>query len=237
MSFITKLICAILLALAAYSTQASIVIDYDASVLPNNHTPPFEFVQFSGTTATINNNQLKLTTAPVRGIWFGYRPSANLPWSLGSNANGNYLSLTMKLSDQATDWSMYILDDTSNAGFSFDHDRVQFSSADQSFDIQMDLTDDFHQFDIELINGKVSFRIDNQVFAYQHNAHSSGSASPIMLVGDGSGSTPTGTGSMTIDHFTYNGESNNTIPAIPEPGTIMILALTSACLLRRNYQA
>lgn len=238
MTFLNKLLVIVCVVLAtSISTQAEIVVDYDGSVAPTANDPVLSFVVFGGTTWSTANNQLTLTTAPIRGIWFGYGNNIggvnDAGFTISPNSAGSYLSLHAKLSDLATDWSMYIHDGTTTAGFSFQHDRVTFGSADESFEVLMDLTDDFHHFEILLKDELVNFRIDGVSYGTGDNAVLS-AANQILLIGDGSGSTPTGSGSMTIDHFIYNNEVS---AIIPEPTTAALLLMGSLALVGRRSRA
>lgn len=238
MKFVRKsalMLCCVLM--LSHSALGTMVVDYDGSVAPSANDPVMSFVVFGGTTWSTANNLLTLTTAHVRGIWFGYgNHLANVNdagFAISPNPSGSHLSLRAKLSDLATDWSMYIHDGTSTAGFLFQHDRVTFGSADESFEVLMDTTDDFHHFEILLKDELVNFRIDGVSYGTGDNAVLS-TANQILLIGDGSGSTPTGSGSMMIDHFIYNNEVG---AIIPEPTTATLLLMGSLVLAGRRSRA
>lgn len=238
MTILSKLLVIVCVVLAtSVSTPATIVVDYDGSVAPNANNPALSFVVFGGTTFSTDGNALTLTTTVRQGIWFGY--GNNIPgvnpagFSISPNTSGSYLSLHTKFSDQASEWSMYIYDGVSSAFFDFNHDSFRYVSADEDQEIFMDLTDDFHHFELELKDGLVNYRVDGVTYAFGHNALAS-NAAPLIVVGDGSGSSISGTGSMIIDNFIYNDEAGN---IIPEPTTAALLLMGSLALVGRRSHA
>ena len=206
-----------------------VLINYDASVLPDSSTManPFSSVVWSGTSYALNSGQLTLTTAPVAGIYFGNGNALGHPtnWSVADSTTGNYLKLTTKLNPGATGWSAYLQDGTSFVMFSFNHSGFSYAtSLGGSYnDVTntLDMTSAFHTFEFLLKDGNVTYRLDNSQVLYDGPAYSSSGAA-LMVIGDGSGSTPTGAGSMVVDQVTYQ-----TAPAfsIPEPATIGLLGL------------
>jgi hypothetical protein len=202
-------------------------VSYDGTTSPAD--VGLEFIVFGGTTWNNAGGSLNLTTAPVRGIWFGAR-SGNA-FAPESSANGNYLRLDVRMGAGAEDWSAYLFDGTHGASFGFDHDGFTYSTAAGGGGVAMDLTADFVTFEFLLLDGRVSYRVNGQVIANRVAAGASTNAR-IMLIGDGSGSTPTGTGSMSIDNVTYTGTPD--FDAIPTPGVAGVLAMTGVLTARRR---
>jgi hypothetical protein len=199
-----------LLGLIASTSASALIIDFDGSHVPTLGADNLRTTIFSGTSMTSDGNVLSLTTANSRGVWFGQAPSVDAGWDFGTSS---YLRLTMRLDNAASsDWSMYMYD---QAGY---FSGLTFNPAggynDASFPVQQgftyhvegashfqaaDLTADFHTFEILLSGGLSSFRFDGQYLGTGTAQQTS--ASQILVVGDGSGSTQTGEGRMLIDAF------------------------------------
>lgn len=213
----------------ANPAYAGLLIDYDASVLPDSNTManPFSSIVFSGTSYALNSGQLTLTTAPLAGIFFGNGNAIGHPtnWSVADSATGNYLKVVTKLNPGATDWSAYLQDGASFVLFSFNHSEFSYAtSLGGSYNEvtnTLDMTSAFHTFEFLLKDGNVTYRLDESQVLYDGPAYSSSGAA-LMVIGDGSGSTPTGTGSMVIDHVTYQTDPPF---AIPEPSTMGLIGI------------
>lgn len=208
---IPALLCAAGLAPAAQ-------ISFDGSSVPSS---PFTVVIFGGTSMNATGGELTLTTAPVQGVWFGFSGSA-ADANLGSSAEGNYVGIRAKLAPDADDWSMYLYDGTSYASFLFQSDAYEYSYAGpvgpMTSILPIDLTT-FHDFEFWLQDGIVSYAVDG-VLQYSGPAGSA-AASKILVIGDGSGSTPTGTLSMTFDGATvFTGADYSLAPSIPDPAPV-----------------
>ncbi|MDZ8118259.1 hypothetical protein [Pontiella agarivorans] len=226
--------------LAAGQSMGGLLIDYDASDLPDSNTlaNPFSSIVFAGTGYSLNGGELTLTTAPSAGIWFGNGNSIGHPtnWSLADSASGNYLKVRTKLAPGATSWSAYLADGSSYAGFTFNHSTVSYATdlAGSYNDVTnaLDMTSDFHTFEFLLKDGNVTYRLDESIVLYHGAAYASSEGS-FMVIGDGSGPTPTGTGSMIIDQVTY--EAGPTF-SIPEPSTLgLVGCFGSAVFLIRRF--
>ncbi len=213
------------------AVAAPFTVDYDGSVAPNQNNPAFEFVVFSGTSWNTTGGSLNMTTASRAGIWFGSREVNNHPWLPADNSVGNYVSVDIKMGAGATEWSTYINDGTHFAGFGFNHDSFTFSTADGSFTVVTDLTTRFHTFEFLLLDGKVSYRFDGQLI-FDRVAAGGTDGGKILLIGDGSGSTPTGTGSMSVDSATFISAPD--FDAIPTPGAAATLTLAGLLATRRR---
>lgn len=219
-------------------TMAGLVINYDASVLPDSNTltNPFSSIVFSGTGYSQNGGELTLTTAPYAGIWFGNGNSIGHPtnWTLEDSTTGNYLKIRTKLSAGASTWSSYLTDGSTYAGFTFNHSTFSYYTDGVDVTNSLDMTSDFHTFEFLLKDGTVTYRLDESIVLYHGDAYSTSQAA-LMVIGDGSGSTPTGSGSMIIDQVKYEGDPAF---AIPEPATIGLFGLfgSGIFLTRRIFR-
>ena len=219
--------CAAVLAGVFGVAQAGFTVEFDGSGSPADQG--FDFIVFGDTTWNNDGGSLNLTTAPVRGIWMGaFQNSPLLP---PDNVEGSYLKLDVKFSADAVEWSTYINDGTHSANLSFDADGFRYNIAGQSIRVDTDLTDEFSTFEILLKGGRVSYVFDGQVLANRALAGEFATAK-IMLIGDGSGTTPTGTGSMSIDNVTWIGGPD--FDAIPTPGVLGSLAFAGVLAGRRK---
>lgn len=233
---------AAVVALTLSSAAASAaIIDYDASVRPNQnpYAPLLTTIVFSGTGWSSDGNVLTINTAAIRGIWFGWADYVNdtPAWTPASNATGNYTKLVTRFSSNATEWSNYLHDGTRGAALLF---SVRQEGATEWVDVKVSGRTNspvfsvnnatFHTYEFWLKNDTVTYAIDGQV-VYTTEAFLT--SSRIWLVGDGSGSTPGGTGSMYIDHAIYDSPG----PAIPVPepaSALLLLAATPLLMLRRR---
>jgi|GEM_PF-5632837 len=206
-----------------------------ASSLPFENTPDWSDVVFSGTSMTVNAGVATLTTAHTRGVWFGHSPSANTPaWTIGPNASGNLLSLTTAFSSGADDWIAYFYDgqrggylhfnptncnpSISNCYNSNGTPGVKLHFNGSSSFIALDTTQ-FRSYEILVRGTSVVYRIDGQRVAGE--ALLAGGTN-FMLVGDDSGSSPSGTGSMLISAVSFDRATEvSDLPSltggVPEP--------------------
>ena len=232
---LTLSLTAILPLLFSASIQAAI-ISYDGDETPDSATygPDFTTIVFGGTSWSSDGDVLTMTTAPSRGIWFGYWGGADTPstWSPSNNAVGNQLDGRLALDVGATEWSMYIHDaDGHFASFGINNGSVTMSNGNQSSTLALD-TSQFHDYTIHLRNGVASFGIDGLL-----KAQLTGGAvySPsIVLVGDGSGSTPTGVGSFFVDSFSIDTNPGAHTLVASEPALSIVAALVGMVLSRRR---
>lgn len=206
--------------------------------LPYNNSPDWTVTVFGGTSMDAGATQTTLSTGPGVGVWFGWGVwYGDTPgWTPGDSASGNRLSLSLSLSAGATDWSAYFYDNQHYAAWQFNpthcsdncyglpaQQGVQYFYANASAPgtlltgfVPLNLTQQ-HTFEFLLKNGHVSYAIDGQV-VYDGAAYRSGSiGAPLLVIGDGSASTLTGEGAMTL----YSTQLD-TAP-VPEPSSALLL--------------
>ena len=238
-----RLVSRIAVALAAFaaagSAQAIVV-----NSLPYEGTPDWIDYKFDGNWSVGPNGESQLNTASG-GIWFGngnYNDGSVPSWSMGNATSGNKIDLTMRLTSGSRDWGFYMGDGLYGAGFVFNptygcngnaqdcyfaayNVGVGFSFADpdnpgQSIDhfIALDLTVN-HTFGILLKDGLLAYRVDGEVF--KGNALG---GSSILVIGDGSGSTRTGLGSMLVSAVRIDtAPTQSVVLGVPEPASWAML--------------
>jgi hypothetical protein len=175
-------------------------------------------------------DQLTMETG-TGGVWFGsYGP--------GSSASGNAVSITARFAEGSRDWSTYLADGSYFAGMLFgptgcdgnaqdcygapftEGVSLSFANAlnsnvtnDRFIDLDMQVE---HQFGFLMKNGLVSYFIDGA--SYSGYAQSGGYN--ILVIGDGSGSTRTGFGAMTLSAARFDtAPEGEVILGVPEPTT------------------
>ncbi|MDP1532838.1 MAG: PEP-CTERM sorting domain-containing protein [Rubrivivax sp.] len=228
---------------------------------PATNSPEWTVIVFSDTQMTVAGGVSTLTTANSRGVWFGNGSAYGdtPPWSIGSNTSGNYLSMTASFSG-ARDWSAYLYDRTHfaainfaptacngnigscyaatpYAGVSVAHAMPGNPSTYAETLVPLNLNTS-HTFEWLLKDGVVSYRIDGQV-AYSGAAWAVVPGASwianggFLLIGDSSGPTLTGTGSMHISALSFD-----TAPAamtlVPEPATAWLWAAGLLALVARR---
>jgi hypothetical protein len=228
-------------AAAAFMLASPAVAAVVANSLPFENTPDWSDVVFSGTSMTVNAGVSTLTTANQRGVWFGRSPSANTPaWTIGSNGSGNLLSLTTAFSSGADDWAAYFYDgqrggfllfnptncnaSTSNCYNSNGTPGVKLHFNGSTSFIPLDTTQ-FRTYEILVRGTSVVYRIDGQRVAGE--ALLAGGTN-FLLVGDDSGSSSSGTGSMRISAVSFDRATEvtdlpNLTGGVPEPASWAML--------------
>lgn len=202
-------------------------------------------VAFAGTSLFRNGTQTQtlLTTANVRGVYFGNMTGTlDSPpnWLVGNTTQGNQLRLDLSFSTVAADWYAYVRDGSHIAQFAFRPTgcspgmstatgcygvigQLGFSYlvpsaanpavAENRF-VALDMSER-HSFEWLLKAGQVSYAVDGQLLYSGPALATSGGSG--LLIGDSSGSSYSGVGSMTV-----HGVRVDTAPAamslVPEPG-------------------
>ena len=256
----TSLACALV---ASIGAQAAVV----ENSLPFTNSTDWTTITFAGTAMELNpgGTSSTLGTAFNRGVWFGYYPavdSTDVPaWTPGNSSQGNYLSLEASFSTGAADWSAYLYDRTSYAFMAFNpttgcdsnvrscygepaesgvrvyHANGNDATTYASTFVNMDLKQR-HSFEFLLKNGQVAYRVDGQVI-YAGMAYAIPINSPLLIIGDGSGSSLSGEGTMTIYSVAFdNAPLASTLAPVPEPQTwAMLLGGLLALGAARRRQA
>ena len=238
---------------------AATVVD----TLPYQGTPGWTDIVFGGTTMTTNGTTSTLATTNFQGVWFGWGAwYGDQPgWTPGTSAAGNYLSLTAAFSPNAADWSAYFYDQSHAVSMLFAptpcppadncynyapatgvniyfRDPLNSGGAVSQFvSLDPSLT---HTYEFLLKGGAVSYRIDGT--AYTGLAQEVSLGAPLLVIGDGSGSSPSGVGSMKISGVqfdnAYSANQLSSIAAVPEPATWAMMlggfGLAGASLRRRR---
>jgi PEP-CTERM motif len=247
---------AVVVAATVTASAANAVVVADS--LPYDGTPAWSDIVFAGTSMVVSGGESILTTGNNRGVWFGWQSGSNTPsWTIANNADGNYLSLTAKFSSGADDWSAYMHDGTRSAAMIFNETPCDSSSqncynfngtpgvslyfagptpgtSSRTF-IALDTTQYF-TYEWLLLGSTVTYRVNGA--SYSGTALAGGSK--LMVIGDGSGSSLSGTGRMTVSGVTFDrAPAMTSLPSlVPEPGSwAMLIAgfgMIGAAMRRRN---
>lgn len=221
--------------LAGISAVHGAVMRFDGDRTPDSssYASTWTTVVFGGTGWSSDGDLLTLTTATQRGIWFGWAAYVNdtPAWSLSSNTVGNLVSMRAKLKPSSGEWSMYVRDpDGYHTGISLADSNTllwSYDDAEGSHESTITLnTTEFHSYGLLLKEGLASLFIDGQVRGQAYVTPTAGP--PIVLFGDGSGSSPTGFGSLVIDYAQVD------LAPIPEPSTGLLWGLSALALRRRR---
>lgn len=228
-----------------------------AAVVASSLPPSADWTVSNAGAMSASPGSTTLTTAGYSGVWFGWGPASlygyNPAWTPGDSAQGNYLSMTASFSANAEDWNTYLYDRSHFVGLAFAPTVGGFYgsgaqsgvtltfAAGSQFVALADLTAP-HTFEFLLKNGQVSYRIDGT--AYTGAALAADPGFKLLVIGDGSGSTPTGVGSMTVSGLAFDNAPTADLllttatGGVPEPAAwaLMILGfgLSGATLRRRR---
>lgn len=226
-------------------------VDFSAPLGISN-TAPWTRVRFSETSFAVNDGVLTMTTGPNRGTWFGNGTAIghHPGWSFSTSAVGTYIDISLKLGADSEDWSLYFHDASGYEGalgfnpagsynapiqFGVSYFFAGAGNIGTTNFVTMDLSDDFHRFEILLKDGMVSYAIDGEL-AFSGAAFLS-TTQQLLVIGDGSGSTPTGLGSMQVERVHIDTAPEITsLAAVPVPGALPLLgsALAFGGLWRRR---
>lgn len=213
---------------------------------------PWTRVRFTETSFAVSGGVLNMATSPSRGLWFGNGTAIghNPGWVFGSSSVGTYIDISMKLGANSEDWSLYFHDGSGYAGaltfnpagaynlptnFGVSYLHAEPGNVAANGFLPMDLSDGFHRMEVLLKNGMVSYAIDG-VLAYSGQAFLSGTQQ-LLVIGDGSGPTQTGVGSMQVDRVHIDTAPQiSTLTSVPVPGALPLLgsALAAAAFMRRR---
>lgn len=258
---IGKTMAAIGVAAALLSAQAASALV--VSSLPYQGTPDWTDIVFSETSMTLGAGRSDLSTNQYRGVWFGWGAwYGDQPgWTPGSNAVGNYLSLSLSFSAGAADWNAYFYDRTAEFAMQFNPTvscpggncygqpvtpgvMLYFGNptpggALLSTFVALDTTQ-VHRYEALMRGTMLTYRIDG--IAYSGLAIAQGLAEPLLVIGDGSGSSPTGVGQMTVHGVQFDtAPSFSALPGVPEPQSWALLlagfGLAGAALRRQRTLA
>lgn len=229
--------------------------DYAGDATPNTGTYGNWFTTvgagvhgyFPATSWNSDGNILTINTVyPGNGIWFGRisgTADSTATLTFGNTSEGNWVSSRLRLSVGATDWSLY-WHDTSGKGAALEFDAGSltfFTSATAGgpsvgTSVALDLTQ-FQTITSYVRDAQVHYWVNG---AYLGGGHAGTGGVNTLLLGDSTGSTPTGTGSMQVDFLRVSRASGATPPhpiAVPEPaaaaGLAGLAALGCAALRRR----
>jgi hypothetical protein len=202
---------------------------YDASVTPDDPSMQaiWSTAVLDGTSWSVSNGELAMTTAPLSGLWFGNLQAVDpVPWSLANDSEGNFAQIHAKLGPNSGEWNFYIDDGQYTSSFYLLSGGVQLGTAGGSVTVTLD-TQAYHTYGVQLINGQATYWIDGTpVFG--------GAASPLagtklLIIGDATGYAPTGYGTFILNDALVTTN-------VPEPATLSLLALGGLALLRRRRQ-
>jgi hypothetical protein len=249
---------AVAAALTASGAHAVVVADS----LPFAGTSSWSDHTVSGTSMVVSGGESVLSTANVRGVWFGWHAGTNPPaWTIATNAQGNYLSLTTKFDAGSDDWSAYLRDGARDATMLFNKTdctatlsiscygvngtpgvTLRFAgAAPGTFSTQFVAIDttQYVTYEFLLLGDNVTYRING--VSYSGTAATS-AAEVQLVIGDGSGGTLNGTGKMRISALSFDrAPAFTSLPSlVPEPGSwAMLIAgfgLTGAAMRRRRMR-
>lgn len=217
-----------------------------ASSLPYKDSPDWSTVVFPATSMTSNGSFATLTTPnPSQGVWFGWRSAAAPAWTPANNALGNYFAMTFSLSAGARDWSAYFYDGSHYAAMIFNPTincngnlgnctAAPFNSGIAIYHANgmNQLVETFLPLDLAL-QTSVEFLLKGSTVDYRVNGtrHAGAAQSvgfgPLLVVGDGSATTQTGSGQMHIHNVLFEtapaATSLPSIPGVPEPASWAML--------------
>jgi len=171
---------------------------YDGSVVPDDLSMQniFSTQVFGGANWNASGGELTITTVQGKNAaaWFGnHNPDYDtVPWDMADSDQGNFVSIRSKLGANSGEWNFYISDGSFGASYLFMPGEVIIGGyGNYTIDTTM-----YHNYAIQLVGGKVLYTIDGLPVYYgeAYNADRKG-----LIIGDGSGATIGGYGSMVID--------------------------------------
>ena len=199
---------------------------------------PFHGVKFANCTIATDGSATAFGTVNRQGVWFGYAPSiigsVPLSWALGNSASGNDLNIRGKLGNSSSkEWGAYFYDGSHFAYFDLLANNqllIQTAAGSQILDYPTGHFEAPRDIRMILKAGTVAYYLDGAPLYVGAAAPSSNT--PLLVIGDGSGSTITGVGSWIIDDVLLDTAPSTVF--IPEPGAAMVVASAGLLALRRR---
>lgn len=198
-------------------------IYYDGSYTPDPGPDHFNYALFSNNWFSDGDVLSINTSYATGGIWFGWHHDhGNSYWSLGSDTQGTYVNVRAMLTPGSTEWSIYLYDGSYLASFYLLGDRFQYIVPDTGGGITANIYANmnvYRNYEFWIKDGMVAYAVDGTVW-YAGPAYAA-STNRYLIIGDGSGSDISGTGTMKIDYATILTASDfASAPAMPLVATV-----------------
>lgn len=165
------------------------------------------------------------------GNFQNFQGNVNTNWDVSTSNIGNDYSARMRLPTGANEWSFDLGDGAYGASFYLDFNLLRYDTPAGEQTMLFDGTQ-FHTYGILLKGGLVEYTLDGTVLYAGPASASAGNWN--FLIGDDSGSTPTGTGSLEIDWINMDTTPTRNVEVVPEPVTLVFLGLAPVAMLRRR---
>lgn len=240
------------IAISSTTPAAAVVV---ASSLPFFTNPDWSQITTGGAaTITQGAGESIITTTNSRGVWFGWFNAVGTPsWTIADNGSGNYLSLSTRFSVGADDWYAFLNDGTRRAQMKFNATNCNAATTNcyafsgtpgvtidfdgSSTFIALDTTQ-YRTYEFLLLGSEVIYRIDGVRYA---GTAAADTAAKILLMGDRTGSSQSGTGQMFVNAVSFDSGTaltDLTGTAVPEPASWAMLVagfgLAGAAMRRRR---
>jgi hypothetical protein len=218
------------LALLCVSPAAGDIINYDASVLPDDPSISGKLTYYKSASAAWSTDGSVLTMTPaatLSNVWIGWSESSIYSgrpnWSFAPNNLGNKITLTCKVSPESEYFTFGFGDGAYQGGMAIKDGLVRFySTSGEYMYVPLDTTV-LHTYSILRVGEMSTYSIDGTDYA--------GGSTPLtdtyLYIGDFAG-TPLA--SMYVDDVTI-------VTAVPEPPAIAlfsVLALIGGAVVWRK---